>query len=465
MSPTGFQMFAMVGSAMAAVDGFYTSNERELTPSCVFRPTDTAQVSQFVKFVGQHGQRDKSGAYQPLFAVRGGGHTLWSGAANMDGGITVDMRGMSSLTVSPDHKMVSLGAGGKWSDLYPLLTPYNLTVAGGRVPGIGVAGFALGGGVSFEARRHGWTCDNIYGYEMVLASGEVVYVTSSSHPDLWMALKGGSNNFGIVTRFDVAAFPSTQMWGGTVSYNYTPTVLDAQASAFASFMDPKNFDDAAMMGLILGFANPGGYSISNSLFYLEPTPFPKAYQTFTSIPSTGNTIQTATVADTVNSFGKFLPAHLSRAVELVFSFKNGDAAMYSSLMKIFEDGVKPLANIDGLNIQLLIQPHPVTNGTNSLGLTAGETDLVMLDLTIAYNNDADDAVVEKQLTKVVSQQKQVVKDKGLLIPYTYLNYADKSQQPIDSYGAANKAKLQAVSKKYDAYGLFQKGVRGGYKLF
>lgn len=184
MSPAGFKMLAMVGSTMAAVgsaaytpsvhatsnlcdlvasqlpglvsypgqtiynasqNGFYTSNERELTPSCVFRPTDTAQVSQFVKFVGQYGQRDKSGAYQPLFAVRGGGHTLWSGAANMDGGITVDMRGMSSLTVSPDHKMVSLGAGGKWSDLYPLLTPYNITIAGGRVPGIGVAGFALGG--------------------------------------------------------------------------------------------------------------------------------------------------------------------------------------------------------------------------------------------------------------------------------------------------------------------------------
>lgn len=168
------------------------------------------------------------------------------------------------------------------------------------------------GGVSFEARRHGWTCDNIYGYETVLASGEVVYVTSSSYPDLWNALKGGSNNFGIVTRFDVAAFPSTQMWGGTVSYNYTPAVLDAQAKAFTSFMDPKKFDDAAMMGLILGFANPGGYSISNSLFYLEPTPFPKAYQPFTSIPSTGNTIQTATVAEIVNSFGKFLPAHLSR---------------------------------------------------------------------------------------------------------------------------------------------------------
>lgn len=132
----------------ASQDGYYTSNERDLSPSCVFRPSNTAQVSQFVKLVAKNGQRDNSGAYLPTFALRGGGHTLWSGAANMNGGITVDMRGMNSLTVSPDHKMASLGAGGKWSDLYPQLSPYNLTVAGGRVPGIGVAGFALGGKIA-----------------------------------------------------------------------------------------------------------------------------------------------------------------------------------------------------------------------------------------------------------------------------------------------------------------------------
>ncbi|KAK8075472.1 FAD-binding domain-containing protein [Apiospora hydei] len=433
MSPSGINLLALLGSAMtvaaspshapaaanlcdlvasqlpglvsypgqavynASQDGYYTSNERDLSPSCVFRPSETAQVSQFVKLVAQNGARDKSGAYKPLFAVRGGGHTLWSGAANMDGGVTVDMRGMSSLAVSPDQKMVSLGAGGKWSDMYPQLVPYNLTIAGGRVPGIGVAGFALGGGVSFQARRHGWSCDNIYGYEVVLASGEVVYVTSDSYPDLWVALKGGSNNFGIVTRFDVAAFPSTQIWGGTVTYNYTPEVLDAQAKAFSNFMDPKNFDDAAMMGVILGFANPGGFSVSNSLFYLEPTPIPRP---------------------TRNS-----PPSLPRAT-----------------------------------------PTPVTNGTNSLGLTAGESDVTMLDFTIAYNNPADDQMVESQLATVVAQQKKAVQDRGLLIPYIYLNYADKSQDPIGSYGGQAKDKLKAASKKYDPTGMFQKALRGGYKV-
>ena len=67
------------------------------------------------------------------------------------------------------------------------------------------------GGITFLARQHGYSCDNVYGYEIVLAGGNVVYATESSYPDLWLALKGGSNNFGIITRFDMAAFPLHNM--------------------------------------------------------------------------------------------------------------------------------------------------------------------------------------------------------------------------------------------------------------
>ncbi|CAJ2504918.1 Uu.00g123120.m01.CDS01 [Anthostomella pinea] len=53
----------------------------------------------------------------------------------------------------------------------------------GRVPSIGLGGFASSC-VTFLSRSHGFSCDNIYGYEVVLASGEIVYVTTSSYPDL-----------------------------------------------------------------------------------------------------------------------------------------------------------------------------------------------------------------------------------------------------------------------------------------
>jgi hypothetical protein len=39
-------------------------------------------------------------------------------------------------------------------------------------------------------------------------------VNHFSHPDLYYALRGGGNNFGIVTRFDMETFPQGKMWGG-----------------------------------------------------------------------------------------------------------------------------------------------------------------------------------------------------------------------------------------------------------
>ena len=54
-------------------------------------------------------------------------------------------------------------------------------------------------------------------FEMVLASGEVVQANAAANPDLYRAVQGGSNNFGVVTRLDMAVFPHPdKMWGGIV---------------------------------------------------------------------------------------------------------------------------------------------------------------------------------------------------------------------------------------------------------
>lgn len=137
-------------------------------------------------------------------------------------------------------------------------------------------------------------------------------MTATSYPDLWLALKGGSNNFGIVTRYDMEAFPQGDMWGGVLTYNYTSALLDAQAKAFSAFMDPSNFDKEADVGLILGFAK-GAFTVQTSLFYLQPTPNPPTLQAFTSAPDiVADTSTISNVSNLVNSFSKDLPAQVPR---------------------------------------------------------------------------------------------------------------------------------------------------------
>jgi len=84
---------------------------------------------------------------------------------------------------------------------------------------IGVSGLLLGGGISYFANKLGWACDNVASYEVVTASGLIVTASPTKYSDLYWALRGGGNNFGVVTKFNVNAFPLGNMWGGARLYS------------------------------------------------------------------------------------------------------------------------------------------------------------------------------------------------------------------------------------------------------
>ena len=75
-------------------------------------------------------------------------------------------------------------------------------------------------------------------------------MNQQSYPDLYFALRGGGNNFGVVTRFDLETFPQGQMWGGMqVSPASTNASLFKAYNTFA--INAPSDPDAA---LILSFA-------------------------------------------------------------------------------------------------------------------------------------------------------------------------------------------------------------------
>jgi hypothetical protein len=75
---------------------------------------------------------------------------------------------------------------------------------------------------------------------VVLASGDIVNANATYKADLFTALKGGQNNFGIVTRFDLKAFPATNIWGGRIVY--ASTAATDLLTAYSNFKTAENFD-------------------------------------------------------------------------------------------------------------------------------------------------------------------------------------------------------------------------------
>lgn len=160
---------------------------------------------------------------------------------------------MNTTTYHAENNTASIQPGSRWSPVYRTLEAQGVTVAGGRAATVGVGGFILGGGISYYSAKKGLVCDSVQRYEVVLANGDIIYADKDHHPDLFVALKGGSSNFGIVTRFDLETFPATPIWGGAAMYSTVvgPRMIDI-LSSFTHGID----EDPARSSILIWYYLP-----------------------------------------------------------------------------------------------------------------------------------------------------------------------------------------------------------------
>jgi FAD/FMN-containing dehydrogenase len=129
----------------------------------------------------------------------------------------IDTRGLREIVIDPERRVARVGAGLTWGEVDRATQEHGLAAVGGRVSTTGVAGLTLGGGSGWLERKHGLAADNVLAVELVTASGEPVRASADEHPELFLALRGGGGNFGVVTAIEFALHPvGPQILGGLV---------------------------------------------------------------------------------------------------------------------------------------------------------------------------------------------------------------------------------------------------------
>ena len=166
-------------------------------PAIIARCATTSDVVLAVNFARDNGL---------TLAVRGGEHNI-AGNAMCDDGIVIDLLQMKAASVDPDGRRVTIEGGATLADLDAATQAHGLATPLGINSTTGIAGLTLGGGFGWLSRKYGMTIDNLESAEVVTAAGEVVRASSTERPDLFWALRGGSGNFGVVTRFEFRLHP------------------------------------------------------------------------------------------------------------------------------------------------------------------------------------------------------------------------------------------------------------------
>ncbi|KAF5565879.1 6-hydroxy-D-nicotine oxidase [Fusarium napiforme] len=437
----------------ATLSSYWSKQESALHPNCILQPNSAHDVATTLKIISAHNDCK--------FSIKGHGHAPAVGFANSNGGVTIDMTTLSSISLNKKSTITSIGAGAKWLDVYQYLNGSGVQVAGGRNGNVGVGGLLLGGGISHFTTKVGWACDKVVNYEVVLANGTLINANKKENSDLFLALKGGGNNFGVVARFDVETFPQGDI--STISISYDIGERDKVFQAFTDLLDSSTYDPAASLVTSLLYSSASkAWSLSASAVYTKPISQPKSFEGLSDVPHTKLVHNITTLAEFSNEKDTPPLNWLFATLTLKPSAQNMQH-MFETLNKTIysfnpQDGVTWSIAFEPLVAVMLKR----SKHTNVLGLQSAHDGYIVL-ISALRPNSAVNSNVEAKAKDVLSTWEKDARAKGLLQKFQYLNYAAPYQRPFESYGDDKWEFLKSVSKKYDPAQILQRRV-GGFKL-
>ncbi|KAF7327044.1 FAD-binding PCMH-type domain-containing protein [Mycena kentingensis (nom. inval.)] len=440
------------------VGGNYTADLEHWFPSssqasaCSVEPGSAKDVSTLVKILGKT---------RTPFAVKGGGHASNPGFSSTPG-VHISMRRFNSVRYDEKSATAKVGAGLIWDEVYAALAPHGVNVVGGRVPGVGVAGFSLGGGYSWLTNQHGLTVDNLVAFDLVKPCGEAVVVTQKSDPDLFFALKGGGNNFGIVTAFTLKTYTQGQVWGGLVVY--TVPNIDAVAAATTKFSTTVTDPKAAILPSFVSLA--GVPVISHIMFYDGPTPPAGIFDDFLAIESVQSDAKTrsfldfisATPTDVGGARGAFHSISLLQYTSTMMAAIVNETNFWGTLLA--PSGVTFLS----YDVEPFL-PSIYTHGLPSAFPAArSEPAYLPLNLYWAWTTPETDELMYDAMRTSVARLTQLAIAEGQVgvdTAVVYPNYA-LFDTPLERIYGGNLGRLRGIKRRVDPEGVM--GLAGGFKL-
>ncbi|MCJ1398395.1 hypothetical protein MMC11_001593 [Xylographa trunciseda] len=141
--------------------------------------------------------------------AKSGGHSYASfSSGGENGAMMIDLENFQDISVD-DSGVATVGAGVRLGNL--ALGIYNSAqraLPHGTCPGVGVGGHFTHGGYGYDSRLWGLALDTIVALDVVLANGSFIQATSTTYPDIFYALRGAAESFGVVTHFYLQTQPA-----------------------------------------------------------------------------------------------------------------------------------------------------------------------------------------------------------------------------------------------------------------
>jgi FAD/FMN-containing dehydrogenase len=179
-------------------------------PAAIAFPSDAREVAEAVALAHRLGLRVAPQATAHNQAPLG----------DMEDLLLLNVSRLQEVRVDPGARSVRVGAGVKWDRVAPRLSAHGLAGLHGSSPDVGIAGYSLGGGMGWLARKHGLQTNAVTALELVTADGELIRVDAEREPELFWALRGGGGNFGVVTAIEFDVVEVDELYAGAYFFGF-----------------------------------------------------------------------------------------------------------------------------------------------------------------------------------------------------------------------------------------------------
>ncbi|RAK77527.1 FAD-binding oxidoreductase [Aspergillus fijiensis CBS 313.89] len=188
------------GACLARV---FNSRRPDQHPAAIVRARTESDIIEAVQLVRNSNLQ---------ITVRSGGHSFpaWSLRENS---LLIDLGDYREVEVDAERKEAWISSGMKSDIDLQLMKDHGLMLGAGHHPGVGIGGYLLQGGLSWNCRNWGWACERVRAVDVVTADGSLVRCSAEENRDLFWAARGAGPYFpGIATRFLVQLLPAPMVF-------------------------------------------------------------------------------------------------------------------------------------------------------------------------------------------------------------------------------------------------------------
>jgi FAD/FMN-containing dehydrogenase len=180
-------------------------------PAAVVRVASADDVAETVRYASARGLR---------IAPQGTGHNAGPMIDQLDDALLLRTDALQEVKVDVAARRARVGAGVRWAAVAGRASDAGLAALHGSSPDVGVAGYSLGGGMGWLARKHGLQANALTAVEIVTADGELRRIDHDNEADLFWAVRGGGGNYGVVTALEFDLFPVPELYAGALFFPF-----------------------------------------------------------------------------------------------------------------------------------------------------------------------------------------------------------------------------------------------------